>query len=194
MSSEKDTNRAGLPPSSSSDLLGVLDYGSRSIARSRCSGLQSCQMPLAPSRRLAPFAALCRLLARIFHALRPPDNSRPIPHLSNRLGRDDVQIMHLVARRAKNDQIVRGVVLPVAVEVANLQNLSDAKTAMCAVNAIAIMPKGKLPIVDGSGGHLLGAFVVPSFADAWDHYLLMLACLFGMWVCMWPHRLGRIRP
>ena len=56
--------------------------------------------------------------------------------------------MHLVARRAKESQIVGDIVLSVAVKVANFQNFNDSKTAMHAINAVVIMPKGQLAIVD----------------------------------------------
>src|SRR5438552_8264969 len=60
-------------------------------------GFQGCQTALASSCWHMLFAAQRRLLARVFHALRPANNSWPVTHLNHCVRRNQVQIEHLVA-------------------------------------------------------------------------------------------------
>ena len=110
--------------------------------------LHARQMPPAPPRRRPPFAAQGRLPARVLHPLVPANLSWPVTHLDHGLGRNQVQVQHLVARRAEQDKIAQVVVVALAVQVSNFQHLRYAESAMRAEQPVLVVLEGELAIVD----------------------------------------------
>jgi len=72
--------------------------------------LLACQSPLPRQRCFA---------SCVFHTFRPVHHFRTVSHLNYCLSRNDVQIMHLVAVRAKNHQIADNVVVTISVEMSH---------------------------------------------------------------------------
>jgi len=109
-------------------------------------------MPLAPPRRFPPFAAHERLLACVLHALGPANDSWAIPDLDHGLGRNQIQVQHLVARRAQQDKIAQVVVMALAIQVRHFQYLRYAESAMGAEQPVVVVREGELAIVDAFHG------------------------------------------
>ena len=95
----------------------------------RC-GFQSCRTPFASSCCSTLLATQCRFLTRVFHALGPRNNSRPVTHLNHGVRRNQVEIEHLVAGRAEQDKIAHVVVVVLTIKVSDFQNVGDSESAM----------------------------------------------------------------
>ena len=77
------------------------------------------------------------------------EQSWPVSHLDNSLGRDEIQIVHLVTVRTKDDKIGNVVVLSVAVDVRDLKHVWNAVAAMC--THWIVIRKGSLTVINVLG-------------------------------------------
>lgn len=102
-----------------------------------------------PFVRLGRFAAAsCGLASGVFHAFGPANHSRSVTHLDHRFRRNQIEVEHLVARRAEKDKIADVVVLAVAIKVSYLQDFRNAESTMRTKQPILVVFEGKLAIVD----------------------------------------------
>ena len=108
------------------------------------SVLLSCLGGLATGR--AVFSLERRLLSGVLHPFGPFHYFRAVAHLDDCFCRDQVKVVHLVAVRTQHDQILRIVVLAIAVNVGNLQHSGDAESAVGAQSAVG--PECDLPVID----------------------------------------------
>lgn len=100
------------------------------------------------SRRFSALPGEGSLLSRILHTLRPIDGLLPIAHLNDHVGRNEVDIVHLVAVGAQNHQVLDLVVLSIPIDVCDLKHFRYPKSAACADGRV--VPEGYLPVVDSS--------------------------------------------
>jgi hypothetical protein len=87
-----------------------------------------------------------------------------------------------MACRAENDKIIGDIVVTLAVEVSDLQNLDDAEATMSTINAVVVMLQGELPIVDalhtrGPRTGLTG--IRPNAGCAWPAQIRSGSCRHG---------------
>ena len=120
--------------------------------------LLPCRGSLAARRTVLPpecsfplFSRERRLHSGVLHPFRPFHDLWPVPHLDDGFGRDQIQVVHLVAVRAQDDEILRVVVLPVPVNMGNLKHRWYAEAAMGAQGIVC--GKGDFPVVDPLSHH-----------------------------------------
>lgn len=128
----------------------------RPVANPCCVGFQSSLTPFSLERGLPLLAACCRFLASILHSFLPANDYGPVTDRNDGLGRDDVQVEHLVAGRAENDEVTDFVVAPFAIEVAYFQDFGYAKATVGAVKPFAVVCESELAIIDPFHGELRG--------------------------------------
>jgi len=124
-------------------LVGFLPRGQILRACLRC--FESGKSPLLRFDRLES-ASFSGFTSSVLHTLAPVDDFRGVAHVNDCLGRDKIEVVHLVAIRAQDYQVGNLVVAAITVDVRDLQNVANAVPAVSAYGGIVI--KCELSIID----------------------------------------------
>ena len=111
---------------------------------------QGCFAASGKANLFSQFPRRSRLLSGVLHSLGPINTSFPVSDLSKQVSGDKVDVMHLVAVRTQNRKILNVIVLSVAVEMGNFENLRNSEATIRTDGRVVI--EGNLSVVDASHG------------------------------------------